>query len=304
MASGPLAIPTIRIPGLLLQPDPQHPLWRSVLLDVRLPRVITAIITGAGLAVSGAALQALFRNPLAEPGLVGISAGGALGAIAVIVLGASNPAILASTAFLGSLAATLLCYTLGSRQHGIASLLLAGVAINAICGSLISLLTYVADSSQLRSLTFWAMGSLANVSWPTLACLTPWTLVLSLLLWRNWRAMNALLLGEREAMHLGFALKPLRRRLIVLVSLLVGPLVAFTGAIGFVGLVVPHLIRLTLGANHKALLPGAFLGGAIALTLADWMARTALMPAELPVGVVTSLIGGPFFLWLLSRRPR
>ncbi|KPC55325.1 Hemin transport system permease protein HmuU [Amantichitinum ursilacus] len=303
-AHGAVAIPLHALPRLLLAHDltEQEQLWRNVLVQIRLPRVALAIVAGGGLTVTGTAMQALFRNPLAEPGLIGIASGGALGAVAAIVLGAPGLFWLTPAAFIGSLAATALCYQLGQRRPGMSSLLLAGVAINVICGSIIGLFTYVADDAQLRSLTFWNMGSLAGATWTQLAFLGPWTLALSLLLLREWRALNALLLGEREAQHLGFALNPLRRRLIVLVALIVGPLVAATGVIGFVGLVVPHLVRLSLGADHRWLLPNTLVAGAIALSLADWLARVVVIPAELPIGIVTSLIGGPFFLWILTRR--
>jgi iron complex transport system permease protein len=184
----------------------------------------------------------------------------------------------------------------------VAGVLLAGIAINAVCASLIGLFTTQANDTQLRTLTFWNMGSLAGASWAMLAWTTPWVALMCALLLRDWRAMNALLLGEREALHLGHALEPLRRRLIVLSALLVGPLVAVSGTIVFVGLVVPHLVRLTMGADHRGLLPLTVVGGAIALTLADWLARLVVIPAELPIGIVTSLVGGPFLLWLLARR--
>ncbi|HRO59088.1 MAG TPA: iron ABC transporter permease, partial [Burkholderiaceae bacterium] len=260
------------------------------------------IVVGAGLSIAGAAMQALFRNPLAEPGLIGVSLGGALGAVAAIVLAGSSLLLVAPAAFVGSLLATAAAYRLGSRHPGAAGVVLAGIAINAICASLIGLFTWQADDAQLRNLTFWNMGSLAGGGWTMLAGPAPWVALLSTLLIRHWRAMNALLLGEREAQHLGFPLKPLRRRLVVLVALLVGPLVAVSGTIAFVGLVVPHLVRLTLGADHRWLLPASALAGAIALTLADWLARIVVMPAELPIGIVTSLVGGPFLLWLLTRR--
>jgi iron complex transport system permease protein len=184
----------------------------------------------------------------------------------------------------------------------VAGVLLAGIAINAMCASVIGIFTTQANDVQLRNLTFWNMGSLAGASWAMLAWLGPWVAVLSALLIREWRAMNALLLGEREANHLGHAVKPLRRRLVVLAALLVGPLVAVSGTIVFVGLVVPHLVRLSTGADHRWLLPNTLAGGAIAMTLADWLARTVVIPAELPIGIVTSLVGGPFLLWLLLRK--
>lgn len=304
-ASGAVHIPLRAMPGLVLGgPDTSDALLRAVLLDVRLPRVLFGVVAGAALAVTGAAMQALFRNPLAEPGLIGITAGGALGAVAAIVLTAGGFWVLAPAAFLGSLAATTLAYALGKRAPGVAGLLLAGVAINTTAGSMIGLFTMMATDSQLRDLTFWSMGSLAGATWPLLAGLAPWVLLLTLWLLRRWRVMNALLLGEREAQHLGFSMVAVRRELIVISALIVGPLVAATGGIGFVGLVVPHLVRLSLGANHRWLLPATVLAGALALTLADWLARVAIAPAEIPIGLITSLIGGPFFLWLLARGRR
>lgn len=303
-ASGALSIPYGRLLPLLWSPhvDGDDAIWRSVLMEVRLPRIVLAVTVGAALALSGAVMQALFRNPLAEPGLIGISLGGAAGAVAAIVIGAEGLMQIAPAAFIGSLAATACAYKLGSLRPGVANLLLAGIAINAICAAIVGFFTYQANDVQLRNLTFWNMGSLAGATWQMLAWLVPLVVVLCALLLRDWRAMNALLLGEREAHHLGFDLKRLRRRLIVLTALLVGPVVAVTGTISFVGLVVPHLIRMPLGADHRWLLPNTVAGGAIALTLGDWIARTAVVLAELPIGIVTSLVGGPFLLWMLTRK--
>jgi len=304
-SSGAVQIPLRDIPALLWgQPAAGDALWRNVLIDIRLPRVLFAMVAGAALAISGAAMQALFRNPLAEPGLIGISAGGSLGAVAAIVLTSGGFWVLAPAAFAGSLLATFCAYALGRRVPGVAGLLLAGIAINAVAGAMIGLFTFVANDAQLRDLTFWTMGSLAGAKWSLLAFLGPWVLLMSGWLMRQWRVMNALLLGEREAQHLGYALKRVRAQLVLACALIVGPLVAATGGIGFVGLVVPHLVRMTLGANHRWLLPACVLGGALALTLADWLARVAVVPAELPIGLVTSLVGGPFFLWLLARGRR
>ncbi|GAA7771886.1 MULTISPECIES: FecCD family ABC transporter permease [Cupriavidus] len=303
-ASGALSIPHGKLLPLLWSPaaEGDDAIWRNVLIEVRLPRIVLAITAGAALALSGAVMQALFRNPLAEPGLIGISLGGAAGAVAAIVLGAEGLGSVAPAAFAGSLIATAFAYVLGTRRPGAANLLLAGVAINAICAAVVGFFTYQASDVQLRNLTFWNMGSLAGATWSILAWLVPLVAALCALLMRDWRAMNALLLGEREAQHIGFDLKRLRRRLIVLTALLVGPIVAVTGTISFVGLVVPHLIRLALGADHRWLLPNTLAGGAIALTLGDWMARTVVVPAELPIGIVTSLVGGPFLLWMLTRK--
>ena len=304
-SSGAVRIPLGELPALLWgQPVPGNELWRNVLIDIRLPRVLFALVAGAALAVSGASMQALFRNPLAEPGLIGISAGGALGAVGAIVLTSGGFWILAPAAFAGSLLATFCAYSLGRRVPGVAGLLLAGIAINAVAGSLIGLFTFVANDAQLRDLTFWSMGSLAGANWTLLAFLGPWVLLMSLWLMGQWRVMNALLLGEREAQHLGYALKRVRAQLVLACALMIGPLVAATGGIAFVGLVVPHLVRMTLGANHRWLLPACVLGGALALVLADWLSRVAVVPAELPIGLVTSLVGGPFFLWLLARGRR
>ncbi|ADP18552.1 transport system permease protein 1 [Achromobacter xylosoxidans A8] len=304
-ANGAVAIPLRELPSLLWgAPTPENALWRNVLIDIRLPRVLFALVAGAGLAVSGAAMQALFRNPLAEPGLIGISAGGALGAVAAIVLTSGGFWITAPSAFAGSLVATLCAYAVGRRVPGVAGLLLAGVAITAMAFSLIGLFTFVATDAQLRDLTFWNMGSLGGANWKVLSFLGPWVLLVSLWLTSQWRVMNALLLGEREAQHLGYTLKRVRARLVLASALIVGPLVAATGTIVFVGLVVPHLVRMTLGANHRWLLPATILAGGLALILADWLARTVVVPAELPIGLVTGLVGGPFFLWLLARGRR
>lgn len=301
-ASGAVSIPWDRYPRLLWgELGPEDVLLHKVLVDIRLPRVLFSAMTGAALAVTGVTMQALFRNPLAEPGLVGISSGAALGAVFAIVMTAGGFLLIASAAFCGSLAATFLAYSIGRRYQGVAGLLLAGIAINTIAGSAIGVFTYLADDAQLRDLTFWSMGSLAGADWPALLWLGPWTALLLSYLCRQWRVLNALLLGEREAAHLGFELVTVRRRLIVATALVIGPLVAVTGGIGFVGLVVPHLIRMVLGAHHRYLLPASVLAGALVLTLADWLARVVASPAELPIGLVTSLVGGPFFFWLLSR---
>lgn len=301
-ASGAVRIPWTSFPRLLWgEPGPGEELLQNVLFDIRMPRVLFCAVAGAALAVSGVTMQALFRNPLAEPGLVGTSSGAALGAVCAIVMTAGGFFMVASAAFLGSLGATFLAYSIGRRYRGVAGLLLAGVAINTVAGSAIGVFTYVANDTQLRDLTFWSMGSLAGANWSTVAFAGPWTVLLFAYLCTQWRVLNALLLGEREAAHLGFELKSVRRRLIVVTALLIGPLVAITGGIGFIGLVVPHLMRMVLGAHHRYLMPASVVSGALLLTLADSLARVAAAPAELPIGLVTSLIGGPFFFWLLTR---
>jgi len=310
LGSGAIDIPTAEIVGAL---------WRSltgqtatgydgVVVAIRLPRVLMAALVGAGLAVGGATLQGLFRNPLADPGLIGVSGGAALGAVGMIVLGGSLAAglgswAIAAAAFCGSLAATLLVWLIGHRDAQPGTLLLAGIAINAISLSGVGWLTYAADDAQLRDLSFWSLGSLGAINGPRVAVIAPAILLPLLLLPRRAQALNALLLGEAEAAHLGFRPQRLQAELILLVALLVGAAVAFVGVISFVGLVVPHLLRLLIGPDHHRLLPAAALAGASLVVVADSVARTVVAPAELPLGVLTSLIGGPFFLWLLLRRP-
>jgi iron complex transport system permease protein len=278
------------------------PILQTVLFELRLPRVLFAIIVGGALALSGAVMQALFRNPLAEPTLIGISSGASLGAVAALLFGFGSVLATGLAGFTGAMVATVAAYLVGRRMPGVAGLLLAGIAINAFALSVVSLLITFTSDTQFRSFAFWSLGSLTRASWSSLVWLLPWSVLLSLWLVLRWRVLNALLLGEREAQHLGFDLKRVRLELIFGICLLVGPLVAVTGGIAFIGLVMPHVVRLWLGADHRLLLPISWMGGAAALLLADGLARLVLMPAELPVGVITSLVGGPFFLWLLLSR--
>lgn len=303
-ASGSVAIPAWRIPALLLGDGggSDDGLWRTLLLEVRLPRIALALLCGGALAMAGTALQALFRNPLAEPGLVGASSGAALAAAATLALG-GGAISLAPAAFAGALGATWLAWRIG-RGRDAASLLLAGIAINALAGAGLALLAYLADDVALRGATFWAMGSLASASWDRLAWLAPALAAVVWLLWRQRIALDALLLGEREAFHLGFDAARLRRRLLLLSTLAVALTVAVCGALAFVGLVAPHLARRLLGAQHGRLLPTAALLGAGLLLSADWLARLAVAPAELPLGIVLSGVGAPFFLFLLWRGAR
>jgi iron complex transport system permease protein len=283
---------------------------RAVLLSIRLPRIGLAILAGAGLAVCGAALQALFRNPLADPGLLGISSGAALGAGLMIVAGPLNPFArlggfaVPLAAFLGALAATgAVQVCSGNRaRRAPSTLLLAGIAVNALAGAGIGLLSWLADDAALRNFTFWTLGSLSAATWPLLAPVALLVVPAVALLARQAAALNALLLGEAEAGHLGIDVRRLKAQVIALSALAVGAVVAVTGIVGFVGLVAPHLVRLAIGPDHRTLLPGTALAGALLLGGADLGARTLAAPAELPIGLLTALIGGPFFLWLLRRR--
>ena len=289
--------------------EPRH---EAILLSIRLPRVLLGILIGSGLAVAGAAMQGLFRNPLADPGLIGVSSGAAVAAVATIVLGATaldfatrtlGTFALSIAAFGGGAATTLVVYRL-SLVHGsvsVSTMLLAGIAINAVAGAVTGIFTFVADDAQLRSLTFWSLGSLGGATWPAVAAAAPLTGLATLAALRYARPLNALLLGEAEAGHLGCDVQRLKRSVVLLAAMSVGAAVAVAGIIGFVGLVVPHLLRLTLGPDHRILLPGAALLGASLLLGADLIARTLVAPAELPIGIVTAIIGGPFFMYLLKR---
>jgi iron complex transport system permease protein len=286
----------------------QDSMATTALLQLRLPRLIAALLAGAVLAMAGATLQGILRNPLADPGLIGISGGAGLAAALAMVLanqlfGADAGALLPLAAFTGAAVATLFVTRLAQvqgRTH-IGTLLLAGVAINAICGAGIGLMLHIADEAALRGLTFWLFGSFSLADWRSLAYCAPPLLLAIILLPFNARALNALLLGEAEARHVGVDIESLKRRAILLLVLGVGAAVALAGMIGFVGLLVPHLIRLLFGPDHRLLLPASGLLGGLLLALADTMARSMAAPIELPIGVLTALIGGPFFLWLLVR---
>lgn len=278
--------------------------------QLRLPRLLLGILVGGGLAITGTVLQALFRNPMADPGLLGVSSGAALGAVSCIVLGVSlMPGLFIAfghwlilfTAFTGSLLSLSIVYRLarvGGRTD-IPTMLLAGVAMNAITGALIGLLSYIASDAELRDLIFWSLGSLEVTDWSKLGVAAVIILPGCALILRYASALNANLLGEHEARHLGFDIERLKTRLVVLVSVVVGVIVAMSGIIGFVGLVVPHLLRLVIGPDHRLLLPASALFGATLLVVADIIARTLVSPAEIPIGIITAVLGGPFFLWLL-----
>jgi iron complex transport system permease protein len=287
----------------------------AIVRTIRLPRLILGLCAGAVLGVSGAALQGLFRNPLADPGITGVSIGAALGAGLVIVSGNAvapafldwaGPYAIPIGAFCGSMTAILAIYAL-SRRAGAASggsLILAGIAINAIAGSALGYLTFISTDEELRQLTFWTLGSFGRITWDSLLPAAGLMLLAAGLTLRLAPELNVYLLGEREAAHLGVNVERLKRRLIALSALGVGAAVAVTGIIGFIGLAAPHIIRLFAGADHRVVLPGSALLGALLVVTADLIARTAAAPAELPIGVLTGALGGPFFLWLLGRYRR
>ncbi|WP_414440394.1 FecCD family ABC transporter permease [Burkholderia sp. 22PA0106] len=294
----------------LFTPDAASQQARAVLLEIRAPRVVLAALVGIGFGASGAAMQALFRNPLADPGLVGVSSGAALGAAALIVLGpmlasATVPAAwLPVAAFAGALAVAALVYRLAATQGRLALplLLLAGIAINALAGAAIGLLTYVASDAQLRSLTFWSLGSVGGAQWSTIAVVAPFALAGTAWLLRERDALNALQLGEAEALHLGVPVQRVKRGVLIATALGIGALVSCTGVIGFIGLVAPHCVRLVCGPDQRVVMPGAALLGALLVVAADLAARTVVAPVEIPLGILTALIGAPFFLALLRKR--
>ncbi len=317
LALGPVSLPlgdtlqaALRLLGLTLGGSELNQA-QLIVGQIRMPRTLLGLAVGAVLALCGVAMQGLFRNPLADPGLIGVSSGAALGAAIAIVGGAAfggipeaiAPYLLSLCAFVGGLGVTALVYRLGRRdgQTSVVTMLLAGIALNALAFACIGLFTYLADDATLRTLTFWNLGSLNGASYARLWPLLLVAFAVALWLPRRARALNALLLGESEARHLGFEVERLKRELVFCTALGVGAAVAAAGMIGFIGLVVPHLVRLLVGPDHRILLPASMLAGASLLLLADLAARLVLAPAELPIGIVTALIGAPFFLYLLMR---
>jgi iron complex transport system permease protein len=277
----------------------------AVIWAIRVPRILLAAFVGASLALAGAVMQGVFRNPLADPSLIGVSSGAALGAVVAILLGMSlaGPFSLPAAAFAGGLLATLAVYRLARHQGRVevVTLVLTGIAVNAIAGAGIGLGTFLADDRQLRTIVFWSLGSVGGASWPTLLAALPGMALGLLVLPFFGRALNVLVLGDREARHLGLDTERLRFVLVTLAALATGAGVAVAGIIGFVGLVTPHVVRLLAGPDHRVLLPASALAGAVLLLLADLVSRTVVVPRELPLGVVTALAGGPFFLWLVQR---
>lgn len=320
IAMGPMDITTMdtisslgSFIGFQASEVPQHV---STIIDkIRLPRAILSILVGAALAVSGAAIQGLFRNPLADPGLIGVSGGAAFAAVGMIVLGNGpllflkdwlEPYSLVVAAFIGGFITTLLVAKIATNKFGtsIVTMLLAGLAINIITGSGIGIFTYLADDNQLRTLTFWSMGSLGGSTWEAVIASGSLIMLAIILIPLKAKSLNALLLGESEARHLGVNVNKVKRQVILLSALAVGAAVAVAGMIGFVGLIVPHLIRMSLGPDHRYLLPASAMLGGLFLLCADMISRTMIAPAELPIGLITSIIGGPFFIALIMFRAK
>lgn len=288
-------------------------LERVILWDIRAPRLALGICVGAALAVSGAVMQGLFRNPLADPGLVGVSAGAGLGAIIAIVLGGVFPlwvvnitgnALIPIAAFLGGWVSTLVLYRVATRggRTSVATMLLAGIALGALAGALSGILVYMADDNQLRDLTFWGLGSLAGATWAKAIVAAPLILVSLGVSMTLGHGLNGLAMGEATAHHIGIPVQRMKNIAILSVAGSIGAAVAVSGGIGFIGIVVPHLLRLATGPDHRTLLINSALLGASLLLIADVISRVIIAPAELPIGIVTAVLGAPVFLWILLRR--
>lgn len=289
----------------------------AVFFTLRLPRVLLGVLVGSTLGIAGATLQGLFRNPLAEPGLIGISSGASLFAVIMIVLEAKYFSFLTATlgyyalsisAFIGACLTTFIVYRIAVQKGkaDIATLLLAGIAINALAGSFTGLLTYMASDEQLRNITFWNMGSLGGASWQTISTVLPFVTIPLIVLPFFSKSLNALSLGESQAGHMGINVGLVKRVTIVLATLGVGASVAVSGIIGFIGLVIPHILRMAFSADNRLIIPGSAILGAIVLVLSDLVTRTLVAPAELPIGIITAIIGSPIFIYiiLIERRKR
>ncbi len=288
---------------------PMSEMLGSGIIQLRVARVLLAIVAGAGLSVAGVVFQALFRNPLAEPYVLGVSSGAGLGAVAAICLhlSAASTWTLPAMAFLGGLGTIFLVYALARDPTGAApvhTLLLSGVMVNAVFGSMLMFLVSLSSSEETHNVIWWLLGNLQIFDWGLLqaaAIVVGTALVVTAALSRD---LNLITLGEEPAAHLGLHVEKTKKLFLLLASLMTGATVAACGLVGFVGLIVPHSVRLAIGPDHRRLVPASALGGATFLVLADSLARTAIAPAEIPIGVVTALLGGPFFFFLLRRRKR
>lgn len=310
---GPVAISPVRFVEIFSGVDTSAVRQDGMILSaIRLPRVILAGLVGVCLATCGTAMQGLFRNPLADPSLIGVSSGASAGASFVIVFGGVwlqsssffGLSLVAGGAFLGGFLAVLLVYRLATSTTGtsVATMLLAGIAISALAGAINSLFSFFADNDMLRRISLWQMGSLDAANWQRVSIAGIVTLALVIWFPRQSRALNALLLGESEARHLGVNVERVKRRIILLTAMGVGTSVAVAGNIAFVGLIIPHIVRMLIGPDHRYLIPGTALAGAILLVMADGFARVVVAPAELPAGILTALLGAPFFFSLLTQK--
>lgn len=314
LSVGPVTIPFERVLEVLWQaPAARAGREAIIVLDVRLPRTVLGFLVGGAIASAGAVMQGIFRNPLADPALVGIANGAALAAVMWIVLGAGAmhylpPALagfgLPIAAFSGALLATIALHLIATHKGrtSVATMLFAGIAVSALAGAGTGLMIFMSSDQQLRDFTFWTFGSLGGATWAKVIAATPFVAFLILACWPLARALDALALGEAEAFHVGVDVERTKRLAIAAVAAGAGAAVAVAGVVGFVGLVVPHLLRLMIGSGHRVLLPASMLLGGALLLFADVAARMLASPAELPLGVVTAALGAPFFIGLLLRR--
>lgn len=309
---GAFGISTNEILNTLFKPE-ENKIYYQVIMDIRLPRIILAVLVGIAFGISGAMMQTLFKNPLADPGLIGVSAGASAGVVIFMLFGNFLPNFLYDgflsylslpfSAFLGAIITIFIIYKLSTVYNKVAVtvMLLAGIAINAMLGAIVGLFTYVSTEEELKSFTFWTMGSLANGNIKVIFTLIPIVLTTYLFAHNKKVELNLMLLGEDEAKNSGVNTEKLKKMIILFVSLSIGASVAFCGIIGFIGLVVPHIARLIVGSNHKFFIPLSAILGAFVLLWADSLSRTIIAPAELPIGIITAILGAPFFLWLLLK---
>lgn len=289
----------------------------NVVWMLRVPRVVMGAVVGASLAISGAALQSLFNNPLADPGIVGVTSGASVGAVGAIVLAGSfkhtwllqtlgTQWVVPVGAFVAGLAITLLVYVLArpKRNRGTARMLLVGIALGSACQAVVGFFTYIASDSELQTLVFWQMGSLSKVTWSQVMVVVPVFVIGIVCTLSLSRALDVLTLGERQAQHLGLNVAKARLLVIIATAMLTAAAVAFAGAIGFVGLVVPHILRFIVGPMHRALLPASAVAGASLIVASDTVSRIIAPPTEVPIGLFTALVGAPFFLFLVLREKR
>lgn len=297
--------------GILGKP-PLHSSDHFVLFNIRLPRIVMGVLIGSALAVSGTCLQGMFKNPLATPNLIGVTAGASLFAALAIVLGSTfhtylpevvQYSLIGIMAFLGAIITMVFVYRVSTTRHrtNVVVMLLAGVAISALSGAITGFMIYLTDDQQLRDLTFWTLGSLGGASWLKNGILVVVILGSYLMLINQGKALNAMMLGEKDAAHLGIPIESLKKRIIILSALLVGTCVAFAGAIGFVGLIVPYILRLVFKSNYHIILPLSAVLGSILLLSADTFSRTIVAPSEMPIGILTAFLGAPVFIAILIR---
>jgi iron complex transport system permease protein len=313
IAIGPVNVSLWAVLHKLVTGQPLNTLEHVIFWDIRLPRLVMGICVGAALGVSGAVMQGLFRNPLADPGLIGVGAGASLGAIIAIVMGGALPNFIISifgnylvifAAFLGGWLSILLLYRLATRQGqtSIATMLLAGIALAALAGAISGVLVYIADDRQLQDLTFWGLGSLAGATWTKVMGACPLILFSIAIATTLGRGLNGLALGEATAHQIGISTQRLKNIAIFAVAAATGAAVAVSGGIGFIGIIVPHFLRQTIGPDHRILILNSGLLGATILIFADMISRIIVAPSELPIGIVTAILGSPVFLWILLKQ--